>query len=89
MNLLHAEQFYLKDERAIGGDTRLGITAVAHRGGNIHFPFVADVHGLHGDDPAFDKVAQADGQRCATSAAVEHAAVDGAAGIVGGDDASR
>ena len=58
MPSVDGEQFDVEDEGGAAGDTGLGKFAVAHFGGDVDFPSVADVHLLHGDNPSLNEVAQ-------------------------------
>ena len=49
MPLIDGEQFDVEDEGGAAGDAGLGKLAVAHLGGDVDFPSVADVHLLHGE----------------------------------------
>ena len=66
----------------------LRIFAVAHLGGDVDLSSVADVHLLHGDDPALDEVAQSARQGHVTTAAVECRPIDGPARVMGGNHAT-
>ena len=70
----------------MGWNAGLGVFAIAQFGGNVYFPFVAHAHVLHGDDPAFDQLVEAESDRHAAEAAVKFLAVDGTAGIMDCDD---
>ena len=85
----NAQQFDFKNERGATGYAGLRKLAVAHLGGDVNLPFVSHTHRLHSDNPALDEVAQSDGQRRSAATAVELFAVDGAAGVVGRDNAAR
>ena len=61
MPLIDGEQFDVEDEGGAARDAGLGEFAVAHFGGDVDLPSVADVHLLHGDNPALDKVAPSAG----------------------------
>lgn len=86
--LCYSYQFNFKDKCGAARNAWLRELAIAHLGRDVDFPFVADMHLLDGDDPALDEVAQAAGQRHATTAAVKLLTVDCPAGIVGCDDAA-
>ena len=86
--LIDGEQFDVEDEGGAAGDAGLGELAVAHLGGDVDLPSVADVHLLHGDDPALDEVAQPARQGHVATAAVECRPIDGLARVMGGDYAA-
>ena len=88
MPLIDGEQFDVEDEGGAAGDAGLGKLAVAHLGGDVDFPSVADVHLLHGDDPTLDEVAQSARQGHVATAAVECRPIDGLARVMGGDHAT-
>ncbi len=69
MPLIDGEQLDVKDEGGAAGDARLREFAVAHLGGDVDFPSVADVHLLHGDNPALDEVTQSASQGHVATAA--------------------
>ena len=73
--LSYAEQFYLEDEGGTSGNAWLRQLAVAPLCGNVDFPFITHTHLLHGDDPAFDEVAEANGQGGTAAAGVKLFAV--------------
>ena len=86
--LSYAEQFYLEDKGRTSGNAWLRQLAVAPLCGNVDFPFITHTHLLHGDDPAFAEVAEANGQGGTAAAGVELFAGDGAARLTRGDDAA-
>ena len=51
-------QFDVEDEGGAAGDAGDGALAVAHLGGQVDFPAVANMHLLQGDDPALDEFAE-------------------------------
>ena len=69
-------------------DAGLRELPVSHFGRDIHFPGVAHAHLLHGYNPAFYQVAEAYGQRCPATTAVELLSVDGPSRVVCGYDAA-
>ena len=81
MPLIDGEQLDVEDEGGAAGDARLGKLAVAHLGGDVDLPSIADVHLLHGDNPALDEVAQAASQGHVATAAVECRPIDGLARV--------
>ena len=81
MPLIDGEQFDVEDEGGAAGDARLGKLAVAHLGGDVDLPSIADVHLLHGDNPALDEVAQPARQGHVATAAVECRPIDGLARV--------
>lgn len=83
----YGEELDFEDESGAAGDAGDGAGTVAEFGGDVDLPFVTGMHLLHGDDPTLDEVAEAECRGCAAEAAVEFFAVDGAAGVVGCDDA--
>ena len=87
-SLIDGEEFDVEDEGGAAWDAGLGEFAVAHLGGDIDFPSVADVHVLHGNDPALDEVAQPARQGHLATAAVESRSVDGLACVMGGNHAA-
>ena len=85
-SLCYTDKFNFKDECRAARDAWLGKSAIPHFCRYINFPFVANVHFLKGDNPAFDKIAEAASQWCATTTAVKYFAIDSSPRIVGGDD---
>ena len=91
-NSLHSgysKQFNLKNQGGAAGDAGLRELAVSHFRRDVHLPFVAHAHLLHGDNPSLNQVAQAEGYGCAAAAAVKLLAVDGPSRVVRGDDTPR
>ena len=91
-NSLHSgysKQFNLKNQGRAAGDAGLRELAVSHFRRDVHLPFVAHAHLLHGDNPSLNQVAQAEGYRRTAAAAVKLLAVDGPSRVVRGDDTPR
>ena len=86
--LIDGEQFDVEDEGGAAGDTGLGELAVAHFGGDVDLPSVADVHLLHGRRKALDEVAQPARQGHVATAAVESRPINGLTRVMGGDHAA-
>ena len=59
------------------------VTSIAHFSRYVEFPFVADVHLLHGDNPALYQVTESASQRNAATTTVKLLAIDGLACVVG------
>ena len=83
--LIDSEQLDVEDKGGAAGYAKLGKLSVAHLGGDIDLPSVADVHLLHGDDPSLDEVAQPARQGHVATAAVESRPIDGLARVMGGN----
>ena len=86
--LINSQQFDVEDDGGAAGDAGLGEFAVAHLGGDLDLPSVADVHLLHGDDPSLDEVAQSARQGHVATAAVECRSISGLTRVMGGDHAA-
>ena len=76
MPLIDGEQLDVEDEGGAAGNAWLREFAVSHFGRDIDFPSVADVHLLHGDNPALDEVTQSASQGHVATAAVECRPID-------------
>ena len=85
--LRYSEQFNLKYQGGTAGDAGLRELAVSHLRRDVHLPFVAHTHLLHGDNPSLNQVAQAEGYGRTAAATVKLLAVDGPSRVVRGDNA--
>ena len=82
----NAQQLYFKYKCRTTRNARLRKLAIAHFCGDIYFPFIANMHLLHGNNPTLDKVAKTTSQRYTATTAIKLFSVDGLARIVGCDD---
>lgn len=78
----HPQQLDVEHQRGATRNAWERTLAIGHVGRDVHLPTVAHMHACEGHHPTRDEVAEAHGQRCATSATVEHPSVDESARVM-------